>query len=107
MIKKLCFAYKTQNQIQNIWFQYSYTNAYYNAYLNIQTVADNKWHYVCINLLDGLPSKLPTSNISELILLHVWTNNGYSYFDVVSVRNTLPVGFDGIKTFKIAYLVKS
>ena len=63
--------------------------------MNVQTIADNKWHYVCMNLLSGLPSNLPTSNISEVIIWDVWTSNGWSTFDVVSVRNTLPVGFDG------------
>ena len=49
----MCFAYKTKKQIKEISIQIIDSNEDIFAYgVAVETMADNAWHYKCVDLFD-------------------------------------------------------
>lgn len=61
----MCFAYKLTEPIEHIGLT-AYidgdTNNPKNAYIGIQTIADNKWHFTCVDLHMGLLASWGTNS---------------------------------------------
>ena len=60
----MCFAYKITEKIEQIGIT-AYVdgdiNTQQNAFINIDTIADNKWHYTCVDLYLGLLNSWATT----------------------------------------------
>ena len=60
----MCFSYKLTEPITTIGltaYLDADKNTQRNAYINVNTVADNKWHFTCIDLYQGLLSSWGTN----------------------------------------------
>jgi hypothetical protein len=56
-ISKLCFAYKASSAILsiilNVYLDGDTTTAT-NSYINLKTIADQQWHYLCVDMYQGV-----------------------------------------------------
>ena len=58
----MCFAYKLTTPIVRIGYQVLIDGqTTKNAYVSIETIADNSWHYTCVDLYQALLSNWQTS----------------------------------------------
>ncbi|CAF3664415.1 unnamed protein product [Rotaria sordida] len=103
----LCFAYRLLNNyvtsistsvqilgdtIQTIWQDIPFT-----------TIADHNWHYTCLDIRAKLISQSAiTSSISSIIITYAVLNRNIKkgiIIDTVSIRTTLPYGYDNINSY--------
>ena len=64
MLEKLCFAYKIVSPITQLGISVVIDGdptTQTNAYIQINTIADNQWHYTCIDMYRGLLSNWGTT----------------------------------------------
>ena len=72
----LCFAYKLKNKtISTLYFQVY--DQYFNtiqSYVNLVTIADNKWHYICVDLYNAILTTQSTVYTAKSLLLYNVSN---------------------------------
>jgi hypothetical protein len=64
--------------------------------LNVVTVSDQMWHYMCVNLYNAFTQTHGSSYTAASLILHqVWVSEDVTdlYIDAVSVRRAIPLGY--------------
>ncbi|CAF3294041.1 unnamed protein product [Rotaria sp. Silwood2] len=100
----MCFAYKinTGSSMTMIFqAQGDYNSPTIESRL-MNLIADSRWHYTCINVLDELQQSNPSYlAVTTVVLMQVDLN----YFvpssimiDTVTLRNDLPIGYEDVGT---------
>jgi hypothetical protein len=99
MFFKLCFAYKASSPIQQIGFTVFIdgdSSIKRNAYLNIKTIADGQWHYICVDMYKGLLKSWSTSENSyptyRLTLIGVIFAYKF-FFNIILKKTHFRLGF--------------
>lgn len=65
--------------------------------VNVETIADNQWHYNCTDLTVALKGTAFASygvSVLKVFQAWVWPSVSDMYIDTVTVRKTLPLGYN-------------
>ena len=66
-------------------------------YAKVNTIADQQWHYLCVDIYAAYLSSQSTRYAQTSLLLYKAYFSPYvadTYIDAVSLRKTLPYGYD-------------
>ena len=94
-------AYRVKKSSAYIWIKMvdPLLKTLKNTVFKADIIGDDKWHYSCWNIKEKWVAANPTSRYNPSIMqvesAGVWPFYG-GYFDVISVRNTLPLGYEDV-----------
>lgn len=105
----LCFAYRILNKYVNsinfgIQVNGDTTSTTWPS-LAFSPRADKQWHYVCVDVFNGLRSQSSIgSTATSIVITNAWLSNYVRkgiFIDAVTVRNALPTGYEDITQYPI------
>lgn len=97
----VCFAYKMTNGTLTQILLHVQSDGdspiNRNEYISFSPITDNRWHYTCLKFIDELESHDPIyATVTSFLIsnIQVMTYNGAVRFDTVSLRTSLPEGYE-------------
>ncbi|CAF2963963.1 unnamed protein product [Rotaria sp. Silwood2] len=111
----LCFAYRILNSYvksidMGIQINGDTTTTLWPS-ISFSPKADKLWHYTCIDIRARLLSQSSIdSTVSSIVIKYAWLNDNIKkgiYIDSVSIRTSLPQGYEDVNTYPIDQSINS